>query len=498
MPADSEECKAILQILFSRPDFLRLLACFLIAAALPAAAQLPPPMLDRMRAAGLPEEAAGVVVQRLSDGRALLVHNAERSLAPASTLKLLTSLAALETLGPAHRGTAELLTRGTVSDGVLNDDLFLRGRADVDLDWQAFEHMLQVLRLRGVRDIRADLVLDRTHFNPARTDVGLAPFDEAPEFRYNFVPDALMLNTNLVRLDLVSDGHEVRVAMTPALEGVGVVSGFRIGDRACDDWEDGWVLPEVKKGPLGGIRIRLQGEFPRDCTADTQVNVLDRVLFADRLFRATWKRLGGTFTGRVRDGATPADARVLAEHKSRPLTELVRDVNKDSDNPITRVLYLSMGAAGALQGEPTAVAAEREVRAWMARRGIDSEGLVLENGSGLSRKERIRPAQLAAVLRAAAASPWSAEFTASLPIVAVDGAMRKRLRASPAAERARIKTGTLRDASAVAGYVKDESGETYVVVAMLNHDNANKRVARPILDALVDWVASRGRAGTPP
>jgi D-alanyl-D-alanine carboxypeptidase/D-alanyl-D-alanine-endopeptidase (penicillin-binding protein 4) len=279
---------------------------------------------------------------------------------------------------------------------------------------------------------------------------------------------------------------------------VSVASGFKLGDRACDDWEDGWVLPEVKKGLAGAIRIRLQGDFPRDCTAETSVNLIDRVLYADRLFRATWKRLGGTFTGRVRDGTAPADARVLAEHRSRPLGDVVRDVNKSSDNPITRVLFLSMGAAGALPGEVTAVAAEREVRAWMARRGIDAEGLVLENGSGLSRKERIRPAQLAAVLRAAASSPWSAEFMASLPIVAVDGGMRTRLRASSAAERARIKTGTLRDASAVAGYVKDESGETYVVVAILNHESANKRVARPILDALVDWVASRGRAGTPP
>jgi D-alanyl-D-alanine carboxypeptidase/D-alanyl-D-alanine-endopeptidase (penicillin-binding protein 4) len=477
---------------------LRLLACFLLAAALPAFAQLPPTIADRLRAAGIPQDAAGVLVQRLSDGRPVIAHNADRSLAPASTLKLLTSLAALETLGPAWRGRTELLAKGPITDGVLEGDLVLRGMADVDLDWLAFEHLLQVLRLRGVREIRGDLLLDRTYFNPPRTDVGLPPFDEAPEFRYNFVPDALMLNTNLVHLDLVADGNEVSVAMTPQLEGVTVASRLKIGERACEDWEDGWVAPEVKKGLGGAVHIRLQGDFPRDCTAETSVNVIDRVLFVDRLFRATWKRLGGTFRGRVRDGSAPANALVLAEHKSRPLSEVVHDVNKSSDNPITRVLYLSMGAAGSLSGEATAVAAEREVRAWMARRNIDAEGLVLENGSGLSRKERIRPAQLAAVLRAAASSPWSAEFTASLPIVAVDGGMRTRLRSSPAAERARLKTGTLRDSSAVAGYVKDEAGETYVVVAILNHESANKRVARPILDALVDWVASRGRAGTPP
>ena len=477
-----------------------MLGSTLAAAAFCATAQLPQAVSAPMRAAAIPEESIGVLVQRLSDGRVLLAHNAERAFAPASTLKVLTSLAVLETLGPAYRGRSELLSRGEPADGVLNEDLVLRGQADVDLDWRALEHLLQVLRLRGVREIRGDLLLDRTFFDPPRTDVGLAPFDEAPEFRYNFVPDALMLNTNLLHLDLVSDAREVRVAMTPALEGVSVTSAFKLGERACEDWEDGWMQPEVKKGLAGGLQIRLQGEFPRNCTADTAVNVLDRVTFADRLFRAMWKRLGGTFTGRVRDGAAASDARVLAEHKSRPLLDVVRDVNKRSDNPVTRVLYLALGASNAVvSGRPTADAAEREVHAWMKRRGIDPEGLVLENGSGLSRKERIRPAQLAAVLRAAAASPWAPEFASSLPIVAVDGGMRTRLRGSPAAERARIKTGTLRDVSAIAGYVTDEAGEAWVVVAMVNHESANKSVARPILDALIDWVAaSRGRAGIRP
>ena len=160
---------------------------------------------------------------------------------------------------------------------------------------------------------------------------------------------------------------------------------------------------------------------------------------------------------------------------------------------------LAIGAHSGWKDAPTARASEREVRAWLARKGIDAEGLVLENGSGLSRTERIRPSQLAAVLEAALASPWSPEFLASLPIVAVDGAMRKRLRGTPAAERSRIKTGTLRDVSAVAGYVKDDAGETYVVVAMINHERAAKEIARPILDALLEWVvAPRELAGIAP
>lgn len=481
---------------------LRILACTLLvaAAALPAAGELPQPVAARLRAAGIPDAAMGVVVQRLADGKTLVAHGAERSMQPASTMKLVTSLVALETLGPAYRGLTELRSRGEIAEGVLAGDLVLRGGADVDLDWQAFERMLHALRLQGIRELRGDFVLDRTYFSPARVDIGAAPFDASPEFRYNVIPDALLLNTNLVHLDLVSDASGVRIAMTPPLEGVTAVSGFELIDRACDDWEDGWVMPEVKRSAGGAIVIRLRGEFPKGCSASTAVNVLDRVVFADRLFRTAWRRMGGVFRGRTREGESPVDARLLAEHRSRPLGEVTRDINKRSDNPIARVIYLALGAnAQGERGVPTAQRAEGEVRAWFARNGIGPEGLVMENGSGLSRTERIRPAQLASVLKAAAASEWAPEFMASLPIVAVDGGMRRRLQGTAAAQRARIKTGTLRDVGAVAGYVKDEAGETYIVVAMINHEAATKHVARPILDALIDWVAaSKGRAGTRP
>jgi D-alanyl-D-alanine carboxypeptidase/D-alanyl-D-alanine-endopeptidase (penicillin-binding protein 4) len=279
----------------------------------------------------------------------------------------------------------------------------LRGIADVDLDWRAFEHLLQLLRLRGVREIRGDLVLDRTHFNPPRTDVGLAPFDEAPEFRYNFVPDALMLNTNLVHLDLVSDGNEVRVAMSPPLEGVSVASGFRIGERACEDWEDGWVHARGEEGARGRSRIRLQRRLSRATAPRYRGERARPRGVRRRLFRATWKRLGGTFRGRDARGRR-RPGRASSPSTVAPARRVVRDVNKAPTIPITRVVYLALGGRG-LPARPDRARGEREVRAWMARRGIDSEGLVLENGSGLSRTERIRPAQLAAVLRRRCVEP---------------------------------------------------------------------------------------------
>jgi len=448
--------------------------------------------MSRLNAAGIPPDAMAALVVRLSDGETLLAHQPDRAMQPASTLKLVTSLAALETLGPTYRGRTELRARGPLAGDRLEGDLVLKGYGDVDFDWRALERLLQLARQKGIREVSGDLVLDLTFFTPPRTDVGVPPFDEAPEFRYNVIPDALMLNTNLLLVDLHSDDSTVRASITPEIDRVSIASEMKLVDRACEDWEDGWIIPSVAREARGGLRIRLQGEFPRHCSAATSINVIERTAFVERLFRAMWRRLGGSIQGRVRQGEMPADARLVAQHESRTLAELMRDVNKRSDNPITRVVYLTLGALSAApSSEPTARRADMVLREWLQRRGIDPTGIVLENGSGLSRSERISASQLVAVLKAGVASDWAPEFLSSLPIVAMDGGMRRRLGDTPAARRSRIKTGTLRDVTAVAGYVKDEAGATHLVVAMVNHPLAKRHVARPIVDSLLEWVARR-------
>jgi D-alanyl-D-alanine carboxypeptidase/D-alanyl-D-alanine-endopeptidase (penicillin-binding protein 4) len=244
------------------------------------------------------------------------------------------------------------------------------------------------------------------------------------------------------------------------------------------------------------LAIALHGEFPIDCQARTAINVLDRVAFADRLFRATWRELGGRFDGVVRDGETPAAARVLAVHRSRTLLEAMREILKRSDNPITRQVYLLLGAqAPAGIASTTAEASEQAVREWLRAHGLDDGGLVLENGSGLSRRERIRPRLLAGVLAAAAKSPFAPEFQAMLPIVGIDATMERRLRDSPAAHGGRIKTGSLRNVVSVAGYVPDASGRLCALVAIINHDapfDSWSKEGRAALDSIIDWVAKSG------
>jgi D-alanyl-D-alanine carboxypeptidase/D-alanyl-D-alanine-endopeptidase (penicillin-binding protein 4) len=227
----------------------------------------------------------------------------------------------------------------------------------------------------------------------------------------------------------------------------------------------------------------------------------------DRLFRTTWKRLGGSIAGSAVEGATPPASRLLAEHVSRTLPEIIRDTNKPSDNLLARLIFLSLGALEAdpvLGSHPAAGSADLSlarsdavVRNWMRSHGIDDKGLVLENGSGLSRTERITAVQMGALLQAGLRSNWAPEFLSSMPIVAVDGTMRRRLHDSPAAGRARMKTGTLSNGVALAGYVPDAAGKPLVVVAIVNSNLVSNGRGRAVLDTLVDWIARQNGPAQP-
>jgi D-alanyl-D-alanine carboxypeptidase/D-alanyl-D-alanine-endopeptidase (penicillin-binding protein 4) len=479
----------------------RLLITALIAALPAAHAALPEPVAAKLAESGIPADALSVLVIR---GNAIVFEqHPERPMQPASTMKVVTTLAGLEKLGPVFRGRTELRTSAAVEGNTLRGDLVLRGGADPDLSTEALRRMLQTLRFSGIRHIEGKLVLDRTLFTPHRFDIGVPPFDEAPEAYYNVIPDALLVNKNMIELDLRADGKRLRVNALPALQRVKVTHAMTLVDGKCADWEDGWK-PPVLKNNGSRIEVVLQGTFPRNCDRTYAINLIDRNDYVGRLVRSLWTELGGTLAGPVVEGRAGDDARLLAEHVSRHLPELVRDINKPSDNALARTLYLSMGALEAdpllgsrpqanLGADSTLVRADAAVRAWLRERGISDDGLVIENGSGLSRLERITAQQLAGILVAGQKSPWSPEFAASLPLAGLDGTLKRRLKGTAAEGRARLKTGTLRNVVALAGYVPDASGQQCVVVAIINDENTGNGKGRAVLDTIIDVVA-RSRA----
>lgn len=463
---------------------------------------LPPEALALLQARNIKAESLGAAVIHLKTGRVVWSHQADLPMQPASTMKTLTSIVALETLGPDFRARAQWLSAAPLVDGVLQGDLVLRGLGHPEFTWDDVARTMQTLRDKGIKRIAGDIVVDRTYFLPARMDLGVPPFDETPEFRYNVIPDALTINTNLVQYNITSTDSRIDIEARPPLPGVTLISNmtFSERDRTCDKWEDDWKLPTVVAAGAE-LRVYLQGRFPRNCSAMPLLNLIDRAELNARVLPAMWRAAGGELAGRVVEQAqaavraSVAAEKVFAEHRARPLAEVIRTVNKISDNPVTRIVYLNLGVGeGADKVSATREVAEARVRAWLKSRDIDDKGLVLDNGSGLSRSERITPLQLARVIESGSRSKWAPEFLASLPIVGVDGSMRARLKGSKAAETARIKTGSLRNVVAVAGTVTDQAGEKYAVGIMINDDRAIQSGGRQVLDQMLELLASRTQA----
>lgn len=471
--------------------FLRLLqlipALFFLTAL--QAAAMPPAVEQELARQGLPATALSYRIEALA-GRPALALGERRPLNPASTMKLVTTLAALDLLGPAHRWTTAMLSDATLENGELKGDLYLLGGGEPNLTWERLGGMLRSLRNSGIVSIAGDLVLDRTLFQPTRLDIGAPPFDDAPDASYNVIPDALSLSDYLVSYTLSSDASTVAVQTTPPLSGVAVLNRMTLNDLPCQDWREAWQQPSVEEDAGGAVRIVLNGSFPHACSKAVELHTLERDLYIERLVRALWEEMGGRWRGRAREGKVPARASVLVARQFETLAQTVRDVNKDSHAVKARMLYLMLGATADTDvRQPTLERARRRVLDWIAAQGVDPAGIVIENGAGLSRIERLSSAQLSGLLKSAAASRWYPEFSASLPIVALDGTMKNRLKLGPAAGNARLKTGTLRDVAALAGYVRDRRGQEWIVTAFVNDPQADEGRGRAVLDQLILWVA---------
>lgn len=455
----------------------------LAAAAAPAVATgpqtLPEPAayLSRLAAARIPREAAAVVVKPLDGGALGWADNEHRPMNPASTMKLVTTYAALHLLGPAYVFRTEVLADGPLAGDSLRGTLYVRGGGDPKLVVEDLWLLVNRLRGFGIRDIRGDVVLDKTLFEPLAHDP--AEFDGEEGRAYNVGPDALLLNFKSVAITFVPDTQAkvARVVVIPEVAGMKVPRTVPAVPGGCGDWR-GRLVADISDP----MNLRFRGAYPLACGERAiYLGALEHTNYFGAVFRAMWEREGGSWTGRARDGDVSPSARLIAAQESPPLGLLIRDINKFSNNVMTQQLFLIMGAAGGEPGSPARGGAA--IRNLLTARGIDVPELVLENGCGLSRVERISAASLGRVLLDAWNSQWMPELMSSLPISGVDGTMKARNVPTGAAH---MKTGMLEDTRAVAGYVLAASGRRYVVVAIINH--ANARYGQGAHDALLDWV----------
>ncbi len=443
---------------------------------------LPPEVRAALQRARVPESALVAVVQEAGSGQTLLSHQSRQPVNPASLAKLLTTYAALDLLGPAWTWSTPVAFGGPVRDGVLEGDLFVKGSGDPRLVHERLWQALRRVQQAGVREIRGDIVLDRSAFAPAESTP--SDFDGEAWRPHNVQADALLLNHHAAVWTFLPDTSRGVARIVADTDGPGGPERTVVlAPGPCDDWRTGLRLQPASAGEGGW---RFGGTYPVACgELSWPLADPDPVGYGARLVAALWRELGGRVQGRVRDGRMPAGLKPAFELRSPPLAEVVRDINKFSNNVMAQQLFLTL----ALQREPaqpaSAGAARQTLRRWVAERiGEPGPGeLVIDNGSGLSRQARVSAQWLAHLLQHAWSSPVMPELLSSLPVIGLDGTMR-RSRAS--AGRAHLKTGSLRDVAALAGYVLADDGRRLVFVAVIHHPGAG--AARPALDALVQWA----------
>lgn len=441
---------------------------------------LPPELRSALVAARVPTEAVSLLVEEAGSGQPRLIWQSRLPMNPASVTKLVTTYAALDLLGPAYTWRTPVWLDGPVRDGVLDGSLVIQGQGDPKFTHERVWQLLRRVRLAGVREIAGDIVLDRRAF--AEPERAPADFDGEPLRAYNVQPDALLLAHKALTVAIAPDPGAgiAHLAPEPALDGLDARFAVPLDPGPCNQWRADLnaEVPSERALAFGGHYAAACGERAW-LLADPQP-----ASFNARLLRATWLELGGHLAGGVRDGPAPAGKAPTFELESPALAEIVRDINKYSNNVMAEQLFLTL-AATQRPGTPATTETARSVlRDWLQRRtGELADNASIDNGSGLSRTQRLSAELLARLLQQAWASAVMPELMASLPVNGVDGTLR---RSRATAGRSHLKTGSLRDVAALAGYALSHSGRRYVVVALVNHANAS--ATRPAFDALVQWV----------
>ncbi|MFO1415209.1 MAG: D-alanyl-D-alanine carboxypeptidase/D-alanyl-D-alanine-endopeptidase [Burkholderiales bacterium] len=462
-----------------------LVATVAALGALAAHAALPSGVARAFTSNGIPLSAVSVVVREAGQPTPLFTHDAERPVNPASVMKLVTTYAALDLLGRDYRWKTEAYLDGRLdASGTLDGNLILKGYGDPKItieQWQAF---MADLRAKGLVRITGDLVLDRSWFKLPEHDP--SAFDAEPLKPYNVGPDALLVNFKAVRFAFAPDParNAVAVRADPPLPDVAVGALPQLTNGDCGDWRAALAASWINGSAAAAAGF--PGRYSQSCgERDWYVALLDHPHYVHGMFTTYFREKGGTFAGGVREGRVPRGATPFAVLDSAPLYDVMRDVNKLSNNVMARQVFLTLATAKHPPPATPALATE-VVQGWLKEKKIPLTGLVLENGSGLSRRERVTANGLARLLAAADASPVREEFASSLAVAAVDGTVQKRFRDGSVAGQALLKTGTLEGVRALAGYVIDAQGRRYILVAIINHPNAGR--GAPALDYLVQWI----------
>lgn len=451
-----------------------------------AHAGLPKPIASALKKAGIPESGASIYVQPVDGKHAQLSLNANKPMNPASVMKLVTTYAALDLLKPTFRWKTEVYRDAVLEDGVLHGNLIIKGYGDPSFKEDEFRRLLVSLRQQGLKKITGDLIIDKSYF--ATSVDHHKVFDNEKWRSYNALPSAFLVNGRHTSFKFTAHEGSVNIAQEVELPEVKIVNNMTLAKNGCGSWRNRLTY-DVNTSKTKAV-VTFGGKFSSRCGEKyLELSLFDDEHYAYFMFKNLWKQLGGVFNGKLRSQTEmPLQVVKLVVQGSKPLANIVRDVNKWSNNVMARQILLTV-AANYHDQPASEVRGMLAVKSWMADNGRNADNWVIENGSGLSRIERVTAKGLGEMLIDAYEGPLMSELMSSLPILSLDGTLISRLRKTPVSGRAHMKTGSINGVKAIAGYVLDAKNRRNVVVMMVNHAKASS--SKKAQDALIEWVYNR-------
>lgn len=457
------------------------------SAAYAQIAGLPSELASSWKATRLADSSLSLVVQEVG-GETLINHNGSVPRNPASVMKLVSTWVGLSTLGPSHTWRTHLMAQdGGVVDaqGSLQGPLYVKASGDPFMTLPDLWSLLRDLRMRGVKNL-SEVVVDRSVFG----NVSINPnaFDGAGDRPYNASPNAAVVALGASRIVLQPDMKNRKwvAFIDPPTPGVRLEGEVEWTTAVCPGSPN---IGTTVRGSGREVVVSLSGKAAGSCGEFSVYRLTQsQEEFFERAFRSLWKELGGTLAYGVSSGLTPANAKSIVWHESRSLAEYIRTINKQSNNLMASLVLLAVGVELNGKGATLATAENAALRI-LGQQGITTQGWRIDNGSGLSRVARVTADGMAEMLNVIWHSNYMPEFISSLAISGVDGTVRRRLRDEEVMGKAHLKTGTLRDARALAGYVLGASGKRYILVSIVNDDRSS--AVRPFDDGLVKWLANR-------
>lgn len=446
--------------------------------------QLPANVKSVLERRQLPAESLSIAISDVTTGEPVLEWRSSIAQNPASTMKLVTTLAALDVLGPAYQWKTELFLAGELKNGHLDGDLVIKGYGDPFLVTERVWQLLRNIRRRGLSSIGGDLLLDDSWFDVEKQDPGA--FDNQPLRSYNVQPNALLMNFKTVRYWFEPDTERgaVVVSIDPPLSTLRVDNRLRLLDRSCGGFQRGVAVAMNERAD----QVQFSGTFPSRCRRYAMDRtVLSHNAFTHALFTTMWNESGGVFSGDWQNVVMAGEAEPWMTFRSLPLNEVIARVNKHSNNVMARHLLYTLAAE--TLGPPGSDENGRlAVAEWLRANKLSVPSLVIDNGAGLSRDARISAEDMVTLLQFAWQKPYMPEFLASMPISGLDGTLRRRLDSVALTGAAHLKTGSLDHVTAIAGYLQARSGRRFAVTVLQNYENIHRGPGEEVQDAILRWL----------